>query len=156
MLNKILLYILLVNTPIVLNAQQNSRDVEAQFKSLSWLKGNWDRTNPVPGSTASEKWEQSSSYELKGLGITLKGADTVFIEKIKLQIRDNDIFYVADVPENKAAIYFKLIATTPRGFICINPQHDFPKRIEYLLNGRKLTVVISGDGKSQEYLFEKR
>jgi hypothetical protein len=154
--NKFLLYILLVTTPVVLNAQQNSREVESQFKSLSWLKGNWDRTNPVPGSTASEIWEQSSPYELKGSGITLKGADTVFTEKIKLQIRDNNIFYVADVPENKEAIYFKLTKIDPRGFICVNAQHDFPKKIEYLLNGRKLTVVISGDGKSQEYLFLKR
>ena len=156
MLKTIFLYILLANTSVLLSAQQKPGDVQSQFKSLSWLMGIWDRTNPVPGSTGSESWEQSSPYELKGSGITLKGTDTVFIEKIKLQIRDNDIFYVADVPENKKAIYFKLTKINPKGFICMNPKHDFPKKIEYLLNGSKLTVVISGDGKSQEYLFVKR
>ena len=141
-------------TPV--NAQKNSPETETQFKSLKWLEGTWERTNLKPGMKAYEKWNPGVYHELRGTGVTMKGEDTVFLEKIQIIVKGNSIYYVADVKENKEPVYFKFTALTSSGFVCENPEHDFPKKIEYLLNGPNLTVVISAGNKSQNYLFTRK
>ena len=136
-------------------AQKNSIKPAKQFKSLRWLEGAWERTNVKPGITATEEWNEVSPSELKGLGITMKGQDTMVLEKIQILLKNGNIYYVADVKENKAPVYFKFTSLTPDGFVCENPDHDFPKRIEYRLAGSTLTVLISDGTKSQNYLFTR-
>jgi hypothetical protein len=121
---------------------------------LDWLVGKWNRTNTKPGHAGFEYWEKISETELCGKGINLKGADTVFVEKLKIILKDNQLYYVADVPENKSEVLFRVTAITDSGFVCENPQHDFPKKIAYTLEGEKLTASISGNGKQIDYFFE--
>lgn len=130
------------------HAQQSIRDVE-------WLAGKWKRTNTKPGRSGEEHWRKTSETELLGTGFSLKGADTLFIEKMKLIIQDRQLYYVADVPENKQPVSFKVTSITANGFVCENPLHDFPKQISYQREGRSLRAIISGDGKEIEYLFER-
>ena len=59
----------------------------------------------------------------------------MYVEKLKLVIKDNNIYYVADVPENKHPVDFKLIEISEMTFTCENPEHDFPKRIRYQEEG---------------------
>ena len=126
-----------------------------QAGKLSWLTGTWNRTNTKPGRSGHEKWSRISDKEYVGYGVNMRGTDTAFVEKIKIQVKDNTIYYVADVPENKEPVFFKFISLTNDGFICENPGHDFPKKIEYKLTGDKLKATISGDGKAIDYFFEK-
>jgi hypothetical protein len=134
---------------------QKSEPTAKQLNSLYWLVGTWNRTNTKPGRSATEYWEKTPANELTGKGITLRGQDTVFVEKFSLIAKDNALFYVADVPENKKAIYFKVTEASSTGFVCENPEHDFPKKITYELTGNKLKAQISGDGKAIDFLFEK-
>jgi hypothetical protein len=134
------------------NAQVPAKD----FSKLEWLIGEWNRTNAKEGTSGIEKWIKNSNTELQGWGISLKGSDTSFVEKTKLIIKDNSIYYVADVPENKQLVYFKLIAITNQSFICENLQHDFPKKVIYKREGPVLKATISGNGKSIDYLFERK
>ena len=126
-----------------------------EFKKLDWLEGTWTRTNVEPGRSAYEKWQKISTSEWSGLGVNMKGDDTTFIEKLKLVIKAYNIYYVADIVENKEPVYFKLTSITDDGFVCENAQHDFPKKISYKKDGEKVRATISGDGKSIDYLFEK-
>ena len=107
---------------------------EKDFSKLMWLEGHWKRTNAKPGRTASESWQNSKTNELVGIGVSLKERDTVFVEKLKILVKDNSIYYVADVAENKTPIYFKFTELTENGFVCENPDHDFPKKISYKTN----------------------
>ena len=75
--------------------------------------------------------------------MTMKGKDTVFVEKLRIIAREGDLFYVADVPENQKPVYFKLTEVTDRSFVCENPDHDFPKKIAYLFDGKSLKAAIS-------------
>lgn len=135
----------------------NAQGVTAQdFKKLYWLVSEWNRTNAKPGTSGLEKWIKVSDSELQGRGFSLKGADTTFVEKTKLIIKDNSIYYVADVTENKNPVRFKLTRISNNEFTCENPTHDFPKKIKYTKNGLKMKAVISGNGKSIEYLFERK
>ena len=139
-----------------LQAQDIAKETADNFTKLSWLTGTWNRTNVKPGRKAHERWEMVGKYEMKGFGVSMKEQDTLFVEKIKLVIKDNNIWYVADVPENKEPVYFRLTEISKEGFACENPAHDFPKKISYKLDGNKLVATISGDGKAMDYLFERQ
>lgn len=142
--------------PLVSSAQ-NKGGIKAEFEKLSWLNGAWNQTNITkPGSALVEQWTKSGDYEMRGQATTTQNGDTVYVERITLQIKDNAIYYVADVPQNKQPIYFKLISITGNGFVCENPEHDFPKKITYELTGNQLKATISGNGKSFDYLYVKK
>ena len=125
------------------------------FKKLSWLDGKWVNTNPEPGTSAYEQWSSISAKEKKGEGITMKGKEIVFQEKLKILIKDGSIYYVADVRENKEPVFFKFMELSDHGFVCENPDHDFPKKISYQLDREKLKATISGDGKEIDFFFER-
>jgi hypothetical protein len=103
-----------------------------------------------------ETWKKTSEYELTGRGATLQGSDTVFVEKLKIVMSGNEIHYVADVPGNSNPVHFVFTTIAPNLFICENPQHDFPKKISYQLEGYSLKAKTSGDGKMQEFVFVKQ
>jgi len=126
------------------------------LKKLDWLNGTWTRTNPKAGRSGYETWKATSSTTMTGKGIMMKGADTTFIEKIRIELKDGQIFYVADVPENKGEVWFAFTELTANGFVCENPKHDFPKKISYEVDGKNLKATISGDGKAIDYLFVKQ
>lgn len=132
------------------------QDVNDDFKKLNWIIGTWVRTGMKPGKSGIETWTAGSTTRLTGKGITLNGADTTAIEKLQLVIKDKAIFYVGDVAENAAPVYFKVSNITDYSFVCENPEHDFPKKIAYTLTDGKLKATISGDGKSIDYYFVKQ
>lgn len=122
---------------------------------LSWLVGTWNRTNVKAGRAAHERWVKTAEG-FEGWGVNLNGADTTFVEKLRIVTKDNKLYYVADVPQNKELTYFLMTAVSANSFTCENPQHDFPKKIVYQLDGDKLKATISGNGKSMDYLFERK
>jgi hypothetical protein len=138
------------------NSYCQTSNVNDDFKKLDWLLGTWIRTNANPGRNNNERWIKLSSRELQGFGLTMKGQETALLEKLKLIIKENAIYYVADVPENKQLVYFKLTEISENAFSCENPEHDFPKRISYQKDGDKLKATISGNGKSVDYFFERK
>jgi len=133
-----------------------SQQVSPSLEKINWLEGSWVRTNVKPGRSGSEHWRKISATEWQGNGVNMKGTDTTFVEKLQLIVKDGAVFYVADVPENKGKVLFKFTRLDENGFTCENPNHDFPKKIDYQRNGNILKATISGDGKSIDYLFEKK
>jgi len=151
--------ILLLLTIVCANEIAHSQSLPTtnpDFKKLDWLEGTWTRLEMKPGRTGYESWQKISTTEWNGSGVNMQGTDTSFVEKLKLVIKDEVIYYVADIAENKEPVYFKLTTITDNGFVGENPQHDFPKKIAYHNEGNKLKATISGDGKSMDYFFEKR
>lgn len=136
-------------------SQAGNQTTYSTIDQLKWLEGTWTRTNSKAGQSGIEMWKKMSSTELSGRGITMHGSDTAFVEKLGIVVRDGDLFYVADVPENQQPVYFRLTEIKQNSFTCENPKHDFPKKIAYILKGNKLHAIISGDGKSIEFFFEK-
>lgn len=144
---KALLFILLITTAIGLQAQS--------IKDVSWLEGTWIRTNVKTGRTAHERWVKTNEG-FQGWGVNMSGADTTFVEKLRIVTKDNKLYYVADVPQNKESTYFLITEVAATSFTCEAPEHDFPKKIVYQLDGTKLKATISGNGKSFDYLFERK
>ncbi|MCB0488968.1 MAG: hypothetical protein KDC99_10860 [Cyclobacteriaceae bacterium] len=132
-----------------------SQPKSKKLDQLDWLRGSWNRTNVKAGKSAHERWEQMPDGTWQGWGVSFTGSDTSFVENIKIIEQDNKLYYVADVPENKEPVYFEFTALTPSGFVCENPSHDFPKKIEYNVKGNSLEAVVSGHAKSISFQFEK-
>ncbi len=124
------------------------------FDDLNWLEGKWERQNVRPGTTAFEVWEKTDQG-YQGMGISMKGADTVFVEKLSIAEKDGNLYYVAEVSSNQAPTYFKITSFSETGFVSENPQHDFPKKIAYTLEDKKLTAVISAGEKAMGFVFLK-
>ena len=128
----------------------------SHIEDLGWLVGTWKRTNNKPGQKANERWIIDPDIGLRGYGVTMKGNDTLFIEKMRIVPGDNDaLYFVADVIENPKPVYFRISSIHQNDFTCENPEHDFPKRIVYQRKMKHLTVTISGGSKSIDYQFEK-
>ena len=126
------------------------------FQQLKWLQGEWKRVNAKPGNDDHERWTIVSATELKGWGISMTGSDTSFAERLTLLVKDNAIFYVADTPDNKDPVYFKITRLTKNSFVCENPAHDFPKKIAYYYSGNTMKATVSGNGKTIAYSFKRR
>lgn len=143
------LFLALMAASTFIQAQQKLSD-------LAWLTGTWQRTNVKPGRTAVEVWKKVTATEMIGKGASLQGADTVFVEKLKIIVKDGTLYYVADVPENKEPVLFKFTELTSTSFVCENPNHDFPKKIAYKLEGNKLTATVSAGEKKMDFMFVKK
>ncbi|MCE7995568.1 MAG: hypothetical protein HEP71_26555 [Roseivirga sp.] len=157
MQKKLLLLItgLSILIPVLLH-ETNSRQTKKDFKKLSWILNSWQRTNVRPGTTASETWQKQSDYVFTGMGVSLKGSDTTFVEQLRIEIKDDKIYYVADVRENATPTYFHMTEITDHGFKSENPEHDFPKVISYNLEGDVLTAIISDGGqKKMGFVFKR-
>ena len=90
---------------------------------------------------------------MTGIGVTLRATDTVFVERLRMEQKDGEWYYVAEVAHNAEPTYFMLTDCSKNGFVCENPDHDFPKKITYSLDGAVLKATISGDGKSIPFVF---
>jgi hypothetical protein len=86
----------------------------------------------------------------------MRGTDTTFVEKLSLRVEAGVLYYVSDVPENKKPIYFRVTEASPTSLVCENPEHDFPKKIAYHLEGDGLKATISGDGKAIDFYFRRK
>lgn len=148
-MKKLLSFTLLLFAAQALHAQDLS--------GISGMLGKWKSVNTKTGNTAYENWVKISDQEWKGTGyrISRTGTDTLFSEKMQIIVKDKVLYYVADVKENAAPVYFKFTAINEQGFTCENPEHDFPKKITYQLDGKKLKATISGNGKEFSYSFER-
>lgn len=147
---KLLLIISLLLLTQISSAQESNKQ---KFKKLEWLTAKWIRTNSNPGHSGYETWTKVSDLKLIGKGVTLKGNKVVFNENLELIVKGNDIFYVVKLDDEKTPVYFKLTALDKNGFTCENPAHDFPKKITYNHSGNNVKAVISGNGKSVDYIF---
>lgn len=114
------------------------------LSDLTWLEGKWVGITPE-GTTFFEKWKLLEGNLLDGEGGEISGSDTIFSEKLKIEQRGEDIFYVPNVKENGGPIDFKFTGYKQDSVVFENPQHDFPQRVVYFrLPNNKLYACIDG------------
>lgn len=156
MKRNILLLSILCSIGLV-SATQPKGNKTQSINDIAWILGEWQRTNVRAGTTAFEFWEKSSENLLTGIGFSMKDSDTTFIEKLKIELKDGKLYYVADVSQNAEPVSFKFTEITENGFVSENPEHDFPKMISYELKNGVMTAIISDGGeKKMGFVFEKK
>ena len=110
-----------------------------------WLEGEW-KTNNESGF-AGEYWRLENDTLLSGQGMVHIAGQLKVMEEISIFIRDDQIYYGANViGQNQGRrILFRATYIADGHLVFENPQHDFPTRIVYKLkDSDTLEVNISG------------
>lgn len=83
-----------------------------------------------------EFWEQSNDSTYKGNSYMLGNGDTLFSEKLSLELRADGIYYVpvTSNQNDEKPVLFKLVKDSlvaANTLVFENKLHDFPQRIVY-------------------------
>ncbi|MGB4774266.1 MAG: DUF6265 family protein [Daejeonella sp.] len=102
-----------------------------KIQQLEWLIGNWK--NSTVNGQLYEIWTKRNDTLYSGHSFMITKGDTAFSERITLQLKEGNLFYIPIVSDqNKGkAVSFKLISDTKGEFVFENKEHDFPQRIIY-------------------------
>jgi len=124
-----------------------SLPAQGPWEGLQQLTGTWKRT----GKSSFEQWTKASPDTLLGEGFSLATNGEKKIREYLRLVRQADgaIVYQAIVPDQNqgATISFPLTFFTTTSWTFENPEHDFPKTIDYWLQeDASLNVSVSGDG----------
>lgn len=112
--------------------------------SFAWLSGHW--CSQSEGQLLEEYWLPPNPGLALGVGRTLKAGKTVTFEFMRIETRDGITNYLA-MHDGKPAVAFRLTASGADWARFENPQHDFPKRVEYRRTPAGLHAEIAGPGK---------
>lgn len=130
---------------------------ESPIEELRWLEGNWKQVNQKGSRLSLESWIYING-ELIGNGYTVDYSsgqyDTLFKEDIRIILREQKLFYEADLP-NQPPVLFRMTEKKEDGWTFANPQHDFPKYIQYQKTQSGFSAIV-GDGNRESKLdFQK-
>ncbi len=110
-----------------------------------WLEGEWETGN-INGF-AGEIWSIHNDTMMSGQGLASADGRIIVTENISIFISKGKMYYAAKVSAQNDGneILFKAILMKEDHLVFVNPEHDFPTRIVYLLQDRnKLEINISG------------
>lgn len=163
--------ILVLSPPLLADPPTTDKPTCTALQDVRWLLGDW-RTGSVAGQTSviSESWSEVSASTFEGIGETRDAAsgELKSREELRLVEMGSEVFYIAKVGHNALPIAFKLTECSEASAVFENPDHDFPKKLEYQLSdgslgdgqptgGSELTVTVSdGAEKGFRLRFQRR
>ncbi len=123
---------------------------------LSWMSGDW-QTAPGGRRQIEEHWTAAAGGSMMGVSRTVAGDKTLEFEYLRIEQREDGIYYVAHPKARCPGTDFKLTRASATEVVFENPQHDFPKRIIYRKTDDGLTASIdAGEGsKGMSFVFKK-
>ena len=95
---------------------------------LAFIAGQWQTERGK--ARIEERWTQPAGGMMLGTGQTVSGERTVEFEFLRIEKRDDGIFYVAQ-PNGRPPTDFKLVRLEKQRAVFENLGHDFPQRIIY-------------------------
>ncbi len=131
---------------------------DANITQFKWLEGRWEG---MEGDMKTfEDWQPIKGNTIQGIGGVTAGNDTMFSEKIKIEIIDGEFYYVAAVPGNPTPVSFKLIKSENNSTTFENLKNDFPQRVIYTHNAdgslyARIEGRRGGGDSKQEFNFKK-
>ena len=134
------------------NSTPHARDIT----ELSWMTGSW-QTAAGGRAQIEEHWTQAAAGSMMGMSRTISGSKTVEFEYLRIEQREDAIYYVAQPKGRCPATDFKLTRVSESEAVFENPSHDFPKRISYKKTGDdSLTASIDGGEGTRQMTFSFR
>ena len=127
------------------NAQNNF-----SFQDLNWLAGSWIDEDSV----FIEEWHLTTDGILEGSVVPYKGSEPEVLEDLQIIERNDNIIYRVFLIDNINWTEFILTSTKNETWIFENPEHDFPKIIEYKkLNNNEIRIRVEGSERSLEFTY---
>lgn len=128
----------------------------ASAASVAWLSGHWCARSG--DQLIEEYWLPAQGDLSLGLSRTVVGGTTRSFEFLRIERSGTATNYVAQ-PQGGPPTAFALSASGADWARFENPQHDFPRRVEYRRTATGLHAEIAGpgrDGKETVIRFEYR
>jgi Domain of unknown function (DUF6265) len=119
------------------------------LQAVEWLVGEWQGARGE--SRLLERWQKVSSQTLEGEGTTTRAGKVIEAETLRLVAMQERVFYVAKAAQNELPVAFVLTQCLARQLVFENPQHDFPKKLEYQLTDADTLTVHVSDGAQQGF-----
>lgn len=120
------------------------------------MQGSWGGT--IDGVRMEEQWTAPDGSLMLGMHRDVRPSGKSQFEFIRIEKRDGVLAYVAQ-PGGRPPTVFVFESAGDSRIAFHNPQHDFPQRIEYWLEGGQLCARVSGsiDGKaeSEQWCWER-
>ena len=129
----------------------------SSLEKINWIAGQW--TSVSDKSVTVEIWSALSESSWEGRGETRDktSAELLGSESLLLVAMSGEVFYIAKVSHNELPVAFKLTECGDSRAVFENPDHGFPKKLEYLLQATGDLHVQVSDGTEQgfEIRFKK-
>lgn len=91
-----------------------------------------------------------------GLNRTIRGESTVAFEWLRIEARSGSIVYVAHPGGRMPGTEFTLTEASPDAVVFENPDHDFPRRIEYRrASPSELRIDVTGEGPALHFALTR-
>lgn len=125
-----------------------------KLDSLSWITGHWRHEGN--NRSVEEIWTDAAGGTMFGVSRTIAGDKVREFEFIRITTDKDGIVYLAQPGGRAPATPFHLKESSEDRVLFANPKHDFPKTVEYRLDGDALTATIGGDGgKTMSWTFKR-
>lgn len=125
-------------------------------ETLSWLTGCWRQSGE--GRVFEECWLEPDGGMLLGVNRMVDDEGGTFFEFLRIADSDSGPVYWAS-PLGREAVPFRAVSSGPKSMTFVNPEHDFPQRIEYALDeAGRLHARISGledEAEGPEWIYQK-
>ena len=121
---------------------------------LSWLAGAW--CGEQGAKSTEEHWLPERGGLMLGLNRTVAPGKTSF-EFMRIEFTSNSARFVGQ-PGGAPPVAFELISAAANRVTFANPQHDFPKRVQYARSGDSLTARVDDgrdDGAAEEFKWTR-
>ncbi len=119
---------------------QESADL-CGLQPVAFMAGTWQTQSQ--DTITQEHWSTPLGGMMLGTSMTVKGNQMVFFEFFRIEKRESGLVYLAQ-PKGRPATEFMLTASDHHSATFTNPEHDFPKRIQYRRDGDTLLATIDG------------
>ena len=134
------------------NITEPETEVHPDF---DWLTGNWKRLNDEAGRQTFENWHKVNATTYSGISYTMFKGDTISQEQMSLIESDGKWSLLVKTPDEREPVTFEMTEHSKKRFVCKNDLIDFPKRIEYSMEGEKLKAKVSGEKTEIPFEFKK-
>jgi len=116
----------------------------AALSDVSWMEGTW--VSSTGARIVDERWTPPGGGTMLAVSRTLSGERLVEFEYLRIVDRDGSLVYIAQ-PNGRPPTEFPLTRIDGRHVTFENPEHDFPKVVEYAAKSDgSLEASISGAG----------
>jgi hypothetical protein len=124
----------------------------------AWMAGCWQGEPGSAAANAFEAWSAPRAGRMLGISQTLRGARSVF-EYMRIEAGEAGLRFIPQ-PGGKPPVEFAAETVEASRIVFANPQHDFPKYVEYQREGDRLTARLGAqppgaDGKRQVFAFRR-
>lgn len=106
-----------------------------------WLAGAWHMEKS--GEWTEERWSPPRAGQMIGTSRTGKGDMLGSWELLRIEMDAKGAIALLAAPGGKPPTRFDRTSSSPTGIVFANPAHDYPQKIGYRLEGKRLVAEIS-------------